>query len=390
MQYRDNRKQPEKNKMAITDSIGIKFEIVTNTIEVPVELNVSPDNTHRMFITDNSGKVWILKNGSLLSKPFFNIFNKLGKPDKASLLGSIFSVAFHPQFSKNRKFYVCYNAPSTIDTKRCKLVVAAFTTSKTNPDLADLEIEHRVLELEGKNINHNGAQIAFGPDGYLYISIGDDSLGDSTYKYRAQNLNFLNGKILRIDVNKTPYAIPPDNPFIAIKNTKPEIWAYGFRKMWRFCFDPATHQLIGADVGHAKEEEIDIVTKGANYGWPVKEGDSSFEKTDSNNKSTYTSPINTYTHKDGICIIGGSFYYGKEIPLLKNKYVFGDFNGSMFALNKNTGGKWIRQPLKIINKPMDPFLICGCNVDENNELFVMGYLNTKTGYKGAVYKSVKG
>lgn len=108
---RDNRKQPEKNKMAITDSIGIKFEIVTNAIEVPVELNVSPDNTHRMFITDNSGKLWILKNDSLLSKPFFNIFNKLGKPDKASLLGSIFSVAFHPQFSKNRKFYVCYIAP---------------------------------------------------------------------------------------------------------------------------------------------------------------------------------------------------------------------------------------------------------------------------------------
>ena len=194
--------------------------------------------------------------------------------------------------------------------------------------------------------------------------------------------------MLRIDVNKKPYTIPADNPFVGIKNARPEIWAYGFRKLWRYSFDPATHQIIGGDVGENREEEVDIVKKGTNYGWPVKEGDSSFEKSDSNNKSSYTSPINTYNHKVGICIIGGSFYYGKEIPLLKNKYVFGDYNGSMFALMKNAQGTWIRQPLKILNKPADPFLICGCNVGKNNELFVMGFLTTKTGLKGAVYKIV--
>ena len=384
------KKRPQqKDTITGADSIGVKLEIVTNAIEVPVELNLPHDNTHRLFITDNRGKVWVLKNDSLLSTPFFNIYSKLAKKEKESGAGTVFGVAFHPQFSTNGKFYVCYNAPSTIKANVCKLVVSEFTTDKANQDLADLETEHRVLELEGKNIKNNGAAIVFGPDGYLYISIGDDKLGDSTYQYHAQDLNYLNGKILRIDVNKTPYAIPADNPFVGVKNARPEIWASGFRKMWRFCFNPSTQQLFGADVGQEKEEEIDIVTKGANYGWPVKEGDSSFEKSDFNSKSVYTPPINTYTHKDGICIIGGGFYYGTEIPLLKNKYVFADFGGSMFALAKNEQQNWIRQPLKIFNKPADPFLICGCNIGEKNDLFVMGILNMKTGPKGAVYKIVK-
>ena len=380
---------PEKVKVANTDSIGVMLEMVTNSIEVPVELNVSPDDTHRKFITDISGKIWIIKNDSLMPKPFLNIHNKLGKEDKNSPIGSIASIAFHPQFSTNNKFYVCYNAPSKIYAKRGKLVVSEFCVSKTNPDLADLETEHRVFELEGKNIGSNVAQIVFGPDGYLYISIGDDKIGDSTYVYHAQDLDYLNGKLLRIDVNKTPYAIPADNPFVDNKNARPEIWAYGFRKMWRFSFDPVTHQLFGADVGELEEEEINIVKKGENYGWPIKEGNSSFENRDSNNTTAFTAPINTYTHKVGLCIIGGSFYYGKEIPALKNKYVFADFNGIMFALVNNEDGSWTRQPLKMLNKPVDPFLICGFNVDENNVLYVMGMLNTKTGTKGVVYKIEK-
>ncbi|MEO8413355.1 MAG: PQQ-dependent sugar dehydrogenase [Ginsengibacter sp.] len=384
------RKPHENLKSARIDSIGVRFEMITNAIEAPIEMDVSPDNTNRNFITDNAGKIWILKNDSLLAKPFFNIYDKLGEQDKKSKIGSIFSMAFHPQFSTNRKFYVCYNAPSKMHENICKLVVSEFTASKTNPDVADLTTEYPVLELEGKNSKDNGAQIAFGPEGYLYISIGDNKGSDTSYKYRAQNLHFLNGKLLRIDINKTPYAIPADNPFVTTKSARPEIWAYGFRKMWHFCFEPGTHQLFGADVGEEKEEEIDIVTKGANYGWPAKEGDSSFEKSVLNNASAYTSPINAYTHKDGICVIGGNFYYGKDIPLLSNKYVFADFNGSLFALMKNAQGNWTRQPLKVHNRPADPLIICGCNVDGNNDIFVMGFLNTKSGNKGAVYKIVKG
>ncbi|MEO8860315.1 MAG: PQQ-dependent sugar dehydrogenase, partial [Ginsengibacter sp.] len=234
-----------------------------------------------------------------------------------------------------------------------------------------------------------GAEIAFGPDRYLYISIGDDRGGDSAYKFLAQDLSVLRGKLLRIDVNKTPYSIPPDNPFIATKNARPEIWAYGFRKLWHYSFDSVTHELIGADVGENRVEEIDVVKRGANYGWPVMEGDSVFQKDGLKSDAAFTAPIYTYTHKLGICVIGGSTYYGNEIPALKNKYVFGDFNGSMFALSKNTDGTWIRQKINIVNKPADPFMICACNPDKNNEFVVMGILNTKTGNKGAMYKLVK-
>ncbi|MEP7377913.1 MAG: PQQ-dependent sugar dehydrogenase, partial [Chitinophagaceae bacterium] len=130
-------------------------------------------------------------------------------------------------------------------------------------------------------------------------------------------------------------------------------------------------------------------TKGGNYGWPSMEGDSVYEKSASMNSNAFTSPIITYTHKDGICIIGGVFYHGDELPALRNKYVFADFNGNMFSLLKNGQGHWIRQPLKITGKPGDPFMIFGCNADENSELYVMGILNTKNGAKGAIYKIMK-
>ncbi|MDN3657256.1 PQQ-dependent sugar dehydrogenase [Ferruginibacter paludis] len=371
------------------DSVEVKLQLVSNTIAAPVELNVLPDTSHRMLITDNSGKIWMLKNDSVLPEPFLVCNNKLGQRDKKSPLGSIFSIAIHPQFSSNGKLYVCYAATSLLHPATGKLVVSEFTSGGSSKDLANVQSEYRVFELEGENITHNGAQVAFGPDGYLYISIGDDQLGDSQYVYHGQDLNFFNGKLLRIDVNKKPYAIPADNPFATTKNAKPEIWAYGFRKMWRFCFDASTHQLFGADVGQEKEEEIDIVQKGCNYGWPLKEGDSSFLKMDSSNQSIFTPPIYAYTHKEGICVIGGRFYYGKQIPALDKKYVFADFNGNMFALVKNEKGNWVRQPLKISNRPKDPFLICGVNVDDNNELYVMGLLQTKAGVTGLVYKIVK-
>ena len=379
----------QTSKITTPDSINLKYELITNAVKTPVELHVAKDGSNRTFITDNSGKIWIYKNDSLLSRPFLNMNDKYVKPTKQSLVGTIFSVAFHPEFATNKKFYVCYNAPTTIRGNMSKLVIAEFTANKTDPDVADLSSEHRLIEVEGKGIFSNGAEIAFGPDRFLYISIGDDRGGDSTYKFLAQDLSVLRGKLLRIDVNKTPYAIPPDNPFITTKNARPEIWAYGFRKLWHYSFDSATHELIGADVGENRVEEIDVVKKGANYGWPVMEGDSIFQKDGLKSDSSFTPPIDTYTHKLGICIIGGSTYYGNKIPALKNKYVFGDFNGSLFALSKNTNGTWMRQPINIENKPADPFLICGCDPDKNSEFVVMGLLNTKTGYKGGMYKLVK-
>ena len=381
------QKNQLENNNATADSGSVKLQLFTDAIHIPVQMDVSPDNTHRLFFTDLSGKIWIWKNDSLQPKPFLDITNKLEQKDTSASVRGLFSMAFHPQFALNKKFYVCYNAPTTIPGNICKLVVSQFTANKGDTGVADESSEHRVFELEGKYVQELASQIAFGPDGYLYISIGDH--GDTTYKNVAQDMNIFSGKLLRIDVNKTPYAIPADNPFVGKKNTRPEIWASGFRRLWHFSFDPQTHQLFGGDVGEAKQEEIDIIEKGGNYGWPVKEGDSIHDSKMKINNALYTAPINTYTHKDGICIIGGSFYYGHAIPLLKNKYVFADFNGALFTLAKNEQGTSIRQSLKILNKPADPFLICSLNMDENNEPYVMGLLNTKTGYKGVVYKIVK-
>ena len=379
----------QKNTKSADDSIEVKLELVTNAVGFPVEFKEAPDNTHRSFITDNKGKIWILKKDSVVAKPFFNIYDKIGPQDKSSMVGILFSFAFDPQFSSNRKFYVCYVAPTKVIGNTCKMVLSQFTASKSNPDVADLSSENKVLEIEAKNSQDNGAEILFGPDGYLYVSIGDNKGADHNYTFHGQDLSSLNGKLLRIDVNKLPYTIPPDNPFVNTKNARPEIWAYGFRKLWRYDFDPVTHQLIGGDVGEDKQEEIDIVKKGADYGWPVMEGDSVFKKSDLETTIALTAPINTYTHKVGICVIGGNYYYGNEIPGLKNKYVFGDYNGSMFALMKNKGETWIRQPLKITNKPDDVLIICGCNVDQDNNVFIMGVLNAKNSEKGFVYKIVK-
>ena len=379
----------EKRNTASVDSIKVKYQLVTNSPGIPIELNTPGNNDGKIFVTDNTGKIWILKNDSLGSKPFFNIYDKIGKQPNNSLIGLIYSVAFSPDFATNRKFYVCYNAPSKVHTANAKLVVSEFTASKTNPDVADMNSEHRVIEFKGRTVQENGSQMVFGPDGYLYISLGDDNAKDTTYQYHSQDLKYLNGKLLRIDVSKTPYAIPSDNPFVRVKNARPEIWAYGFRKLWRYSFDPVTHQIFGGDVGEDKEEEIDIVTKGSNYGWPVKEGDSSFKKNNSNSDTNFTSPIFEYNHKVGICVIGGDFYYGNEIPALKNKYVFADWKGGIFALSKNKDNKWESEPLKIMNKPAEDFFICGCCIDANNQIFVMGYLVGKGGEEGVIYKVEK-
>jgi glucose/arabinose dehydrogenase len=379
----------EKKNIANADTIKAKYQLVGYCCDIPIEVNTPIHEDGKMFVTDIAGKIWIFKNDSLETKPFFDIHDKIGKQPKNSVIGTIYSVAFSPQYSTNRKFYVCYNAPSKVHTANAKLVVSEFTTSKTNPNIAEMNSEHRIIEVKGATVQDNGSQMVFGPDGYLYISLGDENAGDTTYHYVAQDLKHLNGKLLRIDVTKTPYAIPADNPFVGVKNARPEIWAYGFRKLWRFSFDPATHQIFGGDVGEHNAEEINIVTKGCDYGWPVKEGDSSFEKNNSNSEINFTPPTFTYSHKVGVCVIGGNFYYGNEIPSLKNKYVFADWHGSIFALSKNKDTKWVSQSLKIINKPAQDFFICGCFIDANNQIFVMGYLVDKTGEKGVIYKIEK-
>ncbi|TFG71730.1 MAG: hypothetical protein E4H26_12020 [Flavobacteriales bacterium] len=385
-------KQNTEKIIPITDRVvmdtTVKFQLVTNEISAPVQLSADPNTTDRIFITDLKGKIWILKNDSLLPRPFLDISPSEAVQKESQAVGNINGITFHPEYRANHKFYVSYSAATAIKENKAKLVVSEFTASNNDADIAEVSSERRIFELEGKQAFANGAAIHFGPDGYLYISIGDDGFDDPDYVYHAQDLDHLNGKLLRIDVNKIPYGIPPDNPFVGIKDARPEIWAYGFRKMWRFSFDPISQKLIGADVGEVQLEEIDIVTKAGNYGWPIMEGDSIFQENDVVDERSFAPPINTYPRTDGVCVIGGCFYHGSAVPLFKDKYIFGDHNGSLFTLSKNNEDQWVKELVTVTNKSEDPFLICSINTDKNNELYAMGFLNTVEGPGGVVYKIV--
>ncbi|WP_018614051.1 PQQ-dependent sugar dehydrogenase [Segetibacter koreensis] len=381
-----SKKDDKKSDAAAASSNAVRYQLITNAIKSPVQMVTAPDNTNRLFISDLGGKIFIMQNGKLLPKPFIDVSSKLEQKDTTAAMRAIFSMAFHPDFAANKKFYICYNAPASDTADKCKLMISEFRASNTNADIADASTERKVLEVDGSTIGVDGCQIAFGPDGYLYIAIGDN--GTPLEKREAQDLHSYLGKLLRIDVNKTPYAIPSDNPFITNKNAKPEIWSYGLRRLWRFSFDPDTHLLFGADIGDKTEEEIDIIQKGGNYGWPIKEADSLAVTNTTADTSGFIPPVNSYSHKDGICVIGGSVYHGDQLPFLKNKYVFADFNGSLFAIGKNENEKWLRNPIKVLNPPTYPFTIFSFDKDTNNELYVLGVLNTKAGSIGAVYKLV--
>jgi len=383
----DRRKKDEKKLNAVADSSnGVKYRLVTDAVKSPVQMTIAPDNTNRLFISDLSGKIFILQNGQLSQAPFIDISSKLEQKDTSASMRAIFSMAFHPDFAHNKKFYICYNAPASDTADKCKLRISEFRANNNNPDIADLSSERKVFEVDGSTVGVDDCEIAFGPDGYLYISVGDN--GTPLEKREAQHLNSFLGKLLRIDVNKTPYAIPADNPFVSNKNARPEIWSYGLRRLWRFSFDPETHLLFGADIGDKMQEEIDIIQKGGNYGWPVKEGDTLAVKNTNADTSKFIAPLNTYSHKDGICVIGGNMYHGKELPFLKGRYVFADLNGGLFSIGEDLHKKWIRQPIKLLNPPAAPLNIFSVDKDRNNELYVLGVLNTPAGSKGVIYKLI--
>jgi glucose/arabinose dehydrogenase len=335
-------------------SFRVRLVPVITGLSQPVGLFHAGDA--RLFVVEQEGVIRLWKEGRL--SLFLDIRDRVIAGGEMGLLG----LAFHPQFSKNRRLFVNYTAPSpTLNT-----VISEFTVGPNGPG------GERILRtIPQPYRNHNGGQIAFGPDGYLYIGMGDGGAANDPQGH-GQNPASLLGKMLRVDVDRRshgrPYGIPSDNPFVGIAGTAPEIWALGLRNPWRFSFDSKTGRLFAGDVGQGAREEIDLIQKGKNYGWNRMEGTICTPDVNPNcDQHGLTLPRFDYPRSQGSVVVGGFVYRGREIPGLYGAYVYGDFgNGRIWALRYDDG----RPPQLILDTGRN---ISAFGEDVHGELYVVDY-----------------
>lgn len=295
---------------------GVDLERVAGGLVSPVYLT-SPAGDARLFVVEQPGRIRIIRNGQLLTQPFLDIVAKVGAGGERGLL----SVAFHPQFSTNGLFFVDYTDLNG-NTR-----VERYRASPSDALVADAASAHTILTVAQPYPNHNGGLVLFGPDGRLYIGLGDGgSSGDP--QGNGQSRGTLLGSILRIDVDSgDPYAIPADNPFNNTAGARPEIWLYGLRNPWRFAFDDADGLLYVADVGQNQWEEIDVVRAtagGLNLGWNVREGRHCYNSTTCSTTGL-TDPVLEYGHDPECSVTGGFVYRGSALPDLTGHYFFSDY-----------------------------------------------------------------
>jgi glucose/arabinose dehydrogenase len=299
-------------------NLRLALQTVATALQRPVYLT-APANDDRLFIVEQPGRIRIVRNGQPITQPFLDIVSKVSSSGEQGLL----SVAFHPSYASNRFFYVNYTDLAG-DTR-----IERYTAS-ANPDVADPTSAKLILFQDQPFSNHNGGHLLFGPDGLLYIPLGDGGSGGDPQN-NGQTLTTLLGKLLRIDVDGgDPYAVPSSNPFVGRSDARAEIWAYGLRNPWRIAFDRQSNLLFIADVGQGSEEEINAVSRtagGLNYGWRIMEGNSCFNAS-SCNRTGLTLPVHTYPTSGGNCAVTGGFVYrGSVIPELAGQYFFSDYCG---------------------------------------------------------------
>jgi len=252
--------------------------------------------------------------------------------DEKKIEEGLLGIAFHPKYKDNGQFFLYYTSNDPAQTS----MISRFHVRKDDPNRADPDSEEKLLQITQPYWNHNGGTLVFGPDGYLYIALGDGGKANDPH-HNGQNLGTLLGSVLRIDVDHRDegknYAVPKDNPFVGRSGARPEIWAYGFRNPWRMAFDAKTGQLWLADVGQELWEEIDLVRKGGNYGWNDREGRHKFTRFGAEAGPKYVEPIWEYHHTVGRSITGGNVYRGKAVPQLAGAYLYADYvSGKLWAL----------------------------------------------------------
>jgi len=353
--------------------------------ERPVWMSEAPDGSGRFFIVYQTGKILVVKKGSDGgdAKVFFNIEDrdpKAGDQNECGLL----SIAFHPGFATNHLFYVYYNQKNENQNSRpqnypIRSVISEFSVSTNDPDAADLATERIVLQVQQPFGNHKGGELAFGPDGYLYLGLGDGGLGDDPFG-SGQSTSTLLAKMLRIDVNsrstmgrgrdrrELQYGIPSDNPFVnepdmGERGARKEIYAYGLRNPWRYSWDSATGALWIGDVGQDLWEAVYIGVKGGDYGWSVTEAGHHFKPGPPG--AQYLKPVVDYPHHPnllpeaifpdhgiGLCVIGGYVYHGKESPALDGIYIYGDYNlGTIWGLRYDYAAQKVTAHGTLLKQP---------------------------------------
>jgi glucose/arabinose dehydrogenase len=347
----------------------LSLKPVASGFSRPTLVTNAGDGSNRLFVLEKPGRIRIIEGGSTLPTPFLDIRSLIRSTgNEQGLLG----LAFHPDFAANGRFFVAYTATDAKNT------VAEYQVTQGGSDAADPSTGTVLFAQADQYPNHNGGMLAFGADGYLYISMGDGGSGGDP-DGNGQNLGSLLGKLLRIDVDSgAPYGIPPGNPFTA-DGQRPEIWSYGLRNPWRFSFDRETGDIWIADVGQGKYEEIDFEAAGskggANYGWNVMEGAHCYAPADCK-QDGYEKPVFEYTHDEGCSVTGGYVYRGKDIAGLAGAYLFTDYcSGKLWATTRTAGGGFDTKRAGQLPDDVSAF-----GEDEAGELYVA------VDSEGAIYK----
>lgn len=325
---------------AIDESeLPLKYEETFTNIRPrrPVVITHAGDGSDRLFIVTQQGVIHVIPNRPDVDKTtkFLDIESKVAYADNQNEEG-LLGLAFHPKYKENGQFFVYYTTSETPQTS----IISRFTVSKDDPNHADPESEVEIMRISQPFWNHNGGTIVFGPDGYLYVGLGDGGKFNDP-QMNGQNIQTLLGSILRIDVDHQEegrkYAIPKDNPFYGQDRfARGEIYAYGLRNVWRMSFDRETGTFWAADVGQDTWEEINIVKSGGNYGWNLREAMHPFGPAGAPARDDLIEPIFEYHHDIGKSITGGNVYRGKALPELNGYYLYGDYvSGKIWALKRD-------------------------------------------------------
>lgn len=405
--------------------LTIELEAVASGLVSPVHLTHAGDGSGRVFVVDQSGPIRIIKDGVLLERPFLDLSSQIPVLNTGFDERGVLGLAFHPDYANNGRFFVRYSRPRTSGpiggpcrgtSRGChEEVLAEFRVSDSDPDVANPDA-NILFRIDKPEFNHNAGTVAFGPDGYLYFSLGDggganDDLHQSelwhTTQGNGQNIETPLGAMLRVDVSSSsPYAIPPDNPFLDGAGVN-EIYAWGFRNPFRFSFDDGPGgdgRLYLGDVGQDVYEELNIVEKGRNYGWARREGRHCFDPFNPKNHpeecdtTGLTDPIVEYMQLEGgLSILAGYVYRGTQSPALEGRFIFGDFSmqfqtpsGRLYYLDEPTPGEHRILEFKITDADV-PYgrYLKGFGRDEAGEIYVLGSTTLgPTGTTGEIHRIV--